>query len=74
MLFALACLISITVIIQLFLDDLYQLYRVDKQIEAPGPDFEDTLTSALRADGLVGVLVRTNSFCSFWQDTDSAMT
>lgn len=70
MLFALAGLISISVITQLFLSDLYQLYRVEKQFEAPGPDFLHTMTSALHADGIVIVLVRTFSFYLLVQQAD----
>lgn len=47
-----------TAVIQyVYMGDIYTLYRVEKGLETPTADFPRQMTSALRADGLVVILV-----------------
>ncbi|KAI0100907.1 hypothetical protein GGR51DRAFT_531356 [Nemania sp. FL0031] len=54
--FAWAILISIAVLLQLFLGDIYQTQRVENGIEVPTAEFPSVLLSGLRVDGIVLIL------------------
>ncbi|KAI1352374.1 hypothetical protein F5Y01DRAFT_279957 [Xylaria sp. FL0043] len=53
---ALAILISLTILLQLFLGDIYLILHVENHQIVPGPDFPDRFLSGLQADG-VGLLL-----------------
>ncbi|KAF2689535.1 hypothetical protein K458DRAFT_427676 [Lentithecium fluviatile CBS 122367] len=57
MLAAMAVLIAIAAVIQVFLGDLYELLHVQNRMKAPGPDFSDHMAAGLRGDAISIILL-----------------
>ena len=53
---AMAILISIATILQLFIGDIYLMMAVENQTASPGLDFPNRMLAGLKADGVVLIL------------------
>lgn len=64
MVFGLCCITACAILLELYIPDLYTLYQVEKGYETPSDEFVSTLLNAVRADGLVILLVGLFAFGS----------
>ncbi|PSR88607.1 hypothetical protein BD289DRAFT_481998 [Coniella lustricola] len=56
MVFALSLFVAVSAVLLVYMDDIYTLYRIERDLAAVSADFLDVMSGALRADGLTIIL------------------
>lgn len=64
MLFALSLFAAVSAVLLVYMEDIYTVYGVEKELASVRADFLDDLTRVLRADGLTIILASRSRDCS----------